>query len=108
MTGRSEGLIDPMRWADMEPAVRLRFHELGNHISRLEGVIAGINMRVPSDPAEVPVLREKVANLESGQRAIEEKVDKINEKLNSLSIRVVASTTAATGVVSILVNTLLK
>lgn len=104
--GRDFVPVDPIKWSEMDAATRLRFHEMGNHIVRLEGVLTGLSMRVPSDPAAVPLLQEKVNNLESSHRAIETKVDKIGEKLNSLTIKVVGGTTIATTIVSFAVQVL--
>lgn len=101
-------LVNPLRWSEMDPNVRIRFHELGNHISRLEGIITGLSLKVPNDPAVVPVLQEKVTNLESSHRAIEAKVDKVADKLNSLTIKVVGASTLATALGSALAQYLIK
>ena len=98
--------IDPQKWADMDPLVRSRFHEMGNHIMRLEGIIAGLSMRVPEKPEEVPVLKVEVAALKENHKALDAAVRAIDSKLDSLTVRIVGGTTlltaAVTGVVQYL------
>lgn len=96
--------IDGVRWSEMDPNIRLRFHEIGNHVTRLEGIITGLSMRVPEKPGTVPLIEEKVRNLEGGQQRMEQKVDKLSDKLNSLTIKIVGGTTVLTGLVTALVQ----
>lgn len=113
---------DHTKYAGMDPNVRERFHEFGDAISRIEGMVAAVVLRVPESPAEVPVLAEKVRNLESGQSdmkaqitetdrklsvkvdAVDIKVDALNEKLNVFALKVAGGTAVLTALVTGIVS----
>lgn len=83
--------IDPERWVDMDPKLRIRFHELGNHIARLEGLITGLAMRTPEKPETIPLLESKVALLDERQRDILGKVENVKTQIGTLDVKIAAS-----------------
>ena len=98
------GNIDPARWANMDPLVRTRFHELANHITRQDGVIAGLSMRVPERPEAIPVLQVEVSALKESHRDLASSVKGIDDKLDSLLLRIVGATTVMTVLGTLAVN----
>lgn len=106
---------DRQKYEGMDPVVRERFHEFGDNISRVEGMVTALMLRVPDHPAEVPVLAEKVRTLESGQadmkkqieqtdQKLSSKIDSVDTKLDSLTMRVVGATTLLTVIGSLAVQ----
>ncbi len=74
--------IDKQRWRDMDPLVRDRFHEMADHQTKLEGLIAALVLLVPERPETVPLLEERVGNLQRGADRTEQKVDQVNAKID--------------------------
>lgn len=108
---------DRTKYEGMDPSVRERFHEFGDNISRVEGIVTALMMRVPESPAEVPVLAEKVRNLETGQsdmkiqitqtdQKLSKKIDDVDTKLDSLTLRVVSLTAIFTPIAVIVAETI--
>jgi hypothetical protein len=91
--------IDPKRWSDMDPLVRTRFHEFGNHIMRLEGMIAGLTMRLPEDPHAIRLMQDRQERQEEAMTEMREDVKGIRKDLNSLTLKIVGSVTLVTAIV---------
>lgn len=110
---------DRTKWEGMDPKVRERFHEFGDAMSRIEGMVTAMMVRVPEKPGDVPVLAEKVRHLELGQsdmkvqitdtdKKLSTKIDNVESKLDSLTLRVVGGTTVLTTIATIVVNVLTR
>ncbi len=111
--------IDPTRWTGMDPAVRDRFHEFGNHISRLEGVIAGLSMRTPPKPETLPMLEREVEYVKQSQLNLRSEVSDFRRELSGelkglrddvagLTLRVVAGSSVLTAIVTAGVQVAMK
>jgi hypothetical protein len=107
--------IDPKRWASMDPEIRLRFHELANHISRLEGIITGLSLRTPDKPETIPLLKQQVRGIEASQTELKQevatvrtelgsKIDDVKDDVNGLALKVAGGTALVTGIVTAIVQ----
>lgn len=88
----------PSKWSDMDPKVRDRFHEMGNYLMVLHGVVVGLSMRVPRDPNMISSLQSRNEELwrrfddmkadhVDGMRKLGEKVDQTAEKMERANER---------------------
>lgn len=75
---------DSAQWKSMDPLVRDRFHEFGNYLMVIHGIIVGLSMRVPDKPEVVPILQERVRVLEEGHRGIREDIASSRTELTNM------------------------
>lgn len=74
--------------------------DLEHRITKLEGQHTVLDLRAPKDPGVIPVLQSEVETLKTQFKSLDAKVDRVLDKLNSLSIKVAAATAVTSAITS--------